>query len=194
MLTKPPAALNGRPNRTEPLGVDETDRTPTPVGSGRHLDEKRTGTEHVDDAPTADGSLVVLDPDAPSTTLQTALQHPDVSDEDLHLLIVFPLATFESRRRALLKAGATAPYTVSDFEAEAQRIAYQVGREWLAPMGVTFEPMGAVGRHPDCVRMAVEERGCARAFVSLRPALWQRLRGVGDFDHESLTSLMESDK
>lgn len=129
----------------------------------------------------ADRSLVVLDPNAPSTALRAVLQHPAVSDGDIHLLVVFPTAEYEARRRARVQAGVTAPYTIDHLEAEAQRIAQRTGREWLDPAGIAFEPIGAVGRLRDCVRTAAEDRGYTHVYVpATRRTLRQRLLGVGD--------------
>lgn len=131
--------------------------------------------------PAADRSLVVLDPDIASTTLRATLEHPEVNDGDLHLLVVFPTAEYEARRRARLEANVTAPYTIDHLEAEARRIAQQAGRAWLDPAGVAFEPMGAVGRLRDCVQTAVEDRGPTHVFVaSTQRTFWQRLLGVED--------------
>lgn len=40
----------------------------------------QTGTHAIGGAPTTGGSLVILDPEAPSTTLRAALPHPDVNN------------------------------------------------------------------------------------------------------------------
>lgn len=130
--------------------------------------------------PTADSTLVVLDPDHPGTALRATLEYLD-RHGDLYLLVVFPMAEYEARRRARREAGVTAPYTIDHLEAEARRIAHGVGREWLDPAGAEFEAVGAVGRPRDCVQMAVEERGCTRVFVAApQRTLWQRLLGVQD--------------
>lgn len=132
-------------------------------------------------APAAGRSLVVLDPDSPLTTLRAALQHTEVDNGEVDLLVVFPTAEYETRRRARLESGVTAPYTIDHLEVEAERIARRAGREWLGPMGVEFEPTGAVGRLRDCVRTAVEERGYTSVYVAApRRTLWRRLLGVED--------------
>ena len=131
--------------------------------------------------PVAGRSLVVLDPNAPSTTLRAALQHPAVSEGEVHLLVVFPTAEYEARRRARIQAGVTAPYTIDHLETEAQRIAQRTGREWLAPAGIAFQPIGAVGRLRDCVWTAAEDREYTHVYVpATRRTLRQRLLGVGD--------------
>lgn len=126
-------------------------------------------------------SLVILDPDAPSATLRAALQHPDVAEGEITLLVVFPTSEYEARRRARIEAGVTAPYTIDHLEMEAQRIGQRAGREWLDPARVEFEAMGAVGRRRDCVRMAVVARGCTRVYVGKsRRTLWQRFLRIED--------------
>lgn len=155
---------NGPTNRTDP----------------RRLDERPLETDR-EDVPTVGRSLVVLDPDAPATSLRAAFQHLDASDGALALLVVFPMERFETRREELLEAGATAPYTVADLEAAARQVAWRVGHNWLAPLDVPFEAIGAVGQARDCVQWVAEERDCARVYVEVpRRTLWQRLRGVPD--------------
>lgn len=130
-------------------------------------------------APFADRSLVVLDPEAPSTSLRSAIEHLPVSDGELHLLVVFPTEEYEARRRARLQAGVTTPYTIDHLEAEAQRMAQQAGREWLDPACVAFEPIGAVGRLSDSVQTAVEDSGSTHIYVpATKHTHWQRLLGV----------------
>ena len=165
MPTELSAARNGRTNATEPHESDEDTieiEPATDVAAGR--------------------SLVVLDPDHPEASLRAAFGHLGASDRALDLLVVYPMERFEARREELIEAGATAPYAVSDLEAKARRVAWRAGHEWLAPLGVEFEALGAVGRVPDCVRQAVAERGHTRVYAEPpRRTLWQRLRG--DVDH-----------
>jgi hypothetical protein len=166
MPTELSAARNGRTNATDAADAHETD-------------ESAIETERDDVA--AGRSLVVLDPDHPETSLRAAFEHLDASDGALDLLVVYPMERFEARREELLEAGATAPYAVSDLETEARRVAWRTGHDWLAPLGVEFEAIGAVGRVRDCVRLIADDRGCARVYVeSPRRTRWQRLRGVAD--------------
>lgn len=153
--------------RQRPRTLEGTDRSAPPV----------TAT-----APADWRSLVVLDPDAPSTTLWAALQHPDVTDGALDLLVVLPTAEYEARRRARFEADVTAPYTIDHLEAEARRIAQRAGREWLDPIGVEFEPLGAVGRLRNSIRATVEDRGDTRVYVAApeRP-IWKRVFGFEEF-------------
>ena len=131
--------------------------------------------------PSIGGSLVVLDPHAPSATLRAALQHPDLSHGRLSLLVVFPTAEYEARRRARLEADVTAPYTIEHLEMEARRIALRVGREWIDPTGVEFDSLGAVGRIRDSVRRVLEDREYTHVYVGRSPrTFWQRLRRVED--------------
>jgi hypothetical protein len=170
MPTHPLTARNGRTNATEEHETDETDET----------DESAIGIER-EDVPTAGRSLVVLDPDHPEASLRAAFGHLGANDRAFDLLVVYPMARFEARREELLEAGATAPYAVSDLEAEARQLAWRVGHHWLAPLGVEFEALGAVGRVHDCVRLVVAEREHARVYVEVpERTLWQRLRGVAD--------------
>jgi hypothetical protein len=164
MQTELPAARNGRTNGT----------------NAREADQGPIETE-LDDDSAAERALVVLDPDHPEASLRAAFGHLDASDGALDLLVVYPMERFEARREELLEAGATAPYDVSALEAEARRVAWRTGHEWLAPMGVSFEALGAVGRVRDCVRLVAEERGHTRVYVEVpRRTLWQRLRGVAN--------------
>ena len=164
MPTELSAARNGRTNTVD---ADETDE--------RGIEIER------DDVPAAGRSLIVLDPDHPEAGLRAAFGHLGASDGTIDLLVVYPMERFEARREELLEAGATAPYAVSDLEAEARRVAWRAGHDWLAPLGVEFEAFGAVGRVTDCVRLVAEERGHTRVYVEVPGrTLWQRLRGVAD--------------
>jgi hypothetical protein len=164
MPTELSAARNGRTNATEPHESDEDSieiEPATDVAAGR--------------------SLVVLDPDHPEASLRAAFGHLGSNERALDLLVVYPMERFEERREELLEAGATAPYAVSDLEAKARRVAWRAGHDWLAPMGVEFDALGAVGRVRDCVRTVAEERGHARVYVEVPGrTFWQRLRGVVD--------------
>lgn len=132
-------------------------------------------------ASAAGTSLVVLDPNDPSTTLRAVLQHPGVNDGDLALLVVFPTAEYQARRRARLAAGVTAPYTIDHLEMDARRIAHRAGCEWIDPTGVEFEAIGAVGRLQDCVRMVVAARGYTQVYIlPPRRTVWQRILGDAD--------------
>jgi hypothetical protein len=155
------ATQNRRTNRTHVCGADE-----------------RPSETDCEDVPAAGRLLVVLNSDAPATSLWAAFQHLDASDGALDLLIVYQMERFETHRNELLKAGATAPYTVSDLEAAARQVAGRVGHNWLTPLGVPFEAIGAVGHVRDCVRWVAEERGSTRVYFEVpRRTLWQRLRG-----------------
>lgn len=165
MPTELSAARNGRTNTTEPHETDESAIELGPVA----------------DATTIGRSLVVLDPDHPEASLRAAFGHLGSKDGAIDLLVVCPMERFEARREELLEAGATAPYAVSDLEAEARRVAWRTGHQWLAPLGVEFEALGAVGGVTDCVRLIAEDRGSTRVFVEVpRRTLRQRLRGVAD--------------
>jgi hypothetical protein len=165
MPTELSAARNGRTNATEP----------------HQSDEDTIDIELVADATTAGRSLIVLDPDAPAASLRAAFGHLGPKDGAVDLLVVYPMARFEARREELLEAGATAPYAVSDLEAEARRVAWRAGHDWLAPMDVEFEALGAVGEVTDCVRQVVEGGGHTRVYVEVPGrTFWQRLRGVAD--------------
>lgn len=176
----------GIPTRNIPSTVAETMPSVDWRGkNGLRVDDEGLEPDGTDPlttkSPAVDRSLVVLDPDAASTTLRATLKHREVVDGALHLLVVFPTAEYDARRRARLEASVTAPYTIDHLEAEARRIAQQAGREWLDPAGVAFEPMGAVGRLRDCVQTAVEDRGSTHVFVAAtRRTLRQRLLGVED--------------
>lgn len=163
MTTEPPITRNGQMNASAGPGADQT-----PVDSDRTHDA------------TASRPLVVLDPDAPAASLRAALGHLDASDQALDLLVVYPIERFEARRAALIEAGATG-YAVSDLKAEARREARRVGHEWLSPLGISFEAIGAVGEVRDCVPITIAERGYSRVYVKVpRRTFWQRLRGVPD--------------
>lgn len=165
MPTELSAARNGRTNTAD---ADESDEDSIEIEPAAET--------------TATGrSLVVLDAEHPEASLRAAFGHLGASDGALDLLVVYPMARFEARREELLEAGATAPYDVSDLEAKARRVAWRAGHDWLAPLGVEFEALGAVGEVTDCVRMVVAERGNACVYAEVpRRTLWQRLRGVAD--------------
>ena len=164
MPTELSAARNGRTNTAD---ADESDERPIE-------------TDH-DEVPALGRSLVVLDPGHPEASLRAVFGHLGASDGAIDLLVVYPMERFEVRREELLEAGATASYAVSDLEAEARRVAWRTGHDWLAPLGVEFEAFGAVGRVRDCVRLVAEDRGCTRVYVEVpRRTLRQRLRGVAD--------------
>lgn len=127
--------------------------------------------------PNTNRVLVVLNPDDPDTTLQAVVRETGTSDAEFHLLVVFPTAEYEARRRARIDAGVTAPYTLDSLAEEGRRIARRVGRGYLGPDGI--EPMGAVGDTPDCIRRAVQTDDYSRIYVTERPhSIWQRLLGV----------------
>lgn len=124
-----------------------------------------------------DKTLLVLNPADPSTTLRAALGHPETANSDLSLLVIFPTAEYEARRRARYEAGVATPYTIEHLEDEAQRIARRVGEEWLGSAD-RFEARGAVGRPRDCVCAAVKELAVGRVFIpTSQRTIWQRLFG-----------------
>lgn len=121
-------------------------------------------------------SLVVLDPNDPSTTLRAVLQQHDTCEDRLTLLVVFSTAEYEARRRARVEAGVTAPYTIDHLEMDARHIADRAGREWIDPRGFGFEAMGGVGRVQDCIRRATADKAYRHVFVAESPrTVWQRL-------------------
>lgn len=129
----------------------------------------------------ADSILVVLDPDDPATTHRAILHDAVVTGGDLHLLVAFPTAEYEARRRARMAAGVPGPYTIDHLAMEGRRIAQRVGREWLGSDGPNFQVTGTVGKLHDCVRDAVREYGHTRVYVAaLQRSLWQRLLGDTD--------------
>ena len=131
--------------------------------------------------PTTDGVLVVLDPEDPAATLRGALSHHVATDAYPHLLIVFPAAEYERRRRARVDAGAPGPYDRRHLADEGRRVARRVGREYLGSEGVDFLTTGAVGRPCDRVKAAVERVGHAQVYVPApRRTLLRRLLGGAD--------------
>lgn len=113
--------------------------------------------------PSTGGTLVVLDPDAPGTTLRRIV--PDAAvDEPLYLLVVYPDSEYERRRRAHGEAGVTAGRGVHDLADDACRVAERAGERCLGPEA-DFEAMGAVGPRRERVAEAVEERGVERVCL-----------------------------
>lgn len=114
--------------------------------------------------PSAGGTLVVLDPDAPETTLRRAV--PDAAaGEHLHLLLVYPDSEYERRERAHAEAGVSPRRGVHGLADEARRVAERVGKRCLGP-GADFGATGAVGRRRERIVEAVEEHAIERVFVS----------------------------
>ena len=125
-----------------------------------------------------DSALVVLDGADPSSTLRAALQHIDLQNGRVHLLLVYPTAEYEARRRERIAAGLTTPYTVGQLEEEARLLALRTGHEWHRSSGGEFEAIGAVGRLTDCVRRVVEDNECTLIyFAPTKRSMWQRILG-----------------
>ena len=133
-----------------------------------------------------DRALVVLDGADPSSTLRAALQHIDLQNGRVRLLLVYPTAEYEARRRERIAAGLTTPYTIGQLEEEARLVALRTGHEWHrssggefeATSGGEFEAIGAVGRLTDCVRRVVEDNECTLIyFAPTKRSMWQRILG-----------------
>lgn len=126
-------------------------------------------------------SLVVLDPEDPSSTIRGVLQQHDTCQDRLSLMVVFPTAEYEARRRARIEAGVTAPYSIDHLEMDARQIADRTGREWIDPQGFGFEAIGAVGSVQNCIRQATAERAFRNVFVAeSQRTVWQRLIRMED--------------
>lgn len=128
--------------------------------------------------PSTSHVLVVLDPDDPETTLRAVVREADPVVTAFHLLLVYPTAEYEARRRARHDAGAPGPYTIDHLAEEARRVAERLGRAYLAD-AAGVEALGAVGGTRDCVRRAARDTECSRVYVAEDSrSIWQRLLGV----------------
>jgi len=130
--------------------------------------------------PSSGGTLVVLDPDAPGTTLRRVV--PDAAvDEPLYLLVVYPDSEYERRRRAHAQAGVRSGRGVHDLADDARRVAERVGERCLG-LEADFEAMGAVGPRRERVAEAVEERDVERVYLpethGPRGTLRERVRAL----------------
>lgn len=139
---------------------------------------------------TSDPILVVLDTDDPETTLQAVVEETDAAAAAFHVLMVFPTAEYEERRRARVDAGVPGPYTIEHLTEDARRIAQRVGREYLGPDAEGFEAMGAVGGKRDCIRKAARTHEYRRVYVAEQPhSIWQQLLGAEDLSTELTRAL-----
>ncbi len=83
----------------------------------------------------------------------------------LVVLSVTSSREFAERREARLGAGLPG-YTLGEAEAGARRLARRVGREALAPLGIDYVAVGAVGREASRVLDAAREHDCGHLFLA----------------------------
>lgn len=126
-------------------------------------------------------TLVVLNSASPEAILEIVLDARRIPDSEIDLMVVYPTAEYEARRRARLEAGVTTPYTVEHLAEDAQRTADRVGREWIDSDTVQLGAYGGVGRVEDRVNEVVRDRGHSVVYADYRPPTrWQQLFGVVD--------------
>lgn len=144
---------------------------------------------HSDNSPTTDAAdnriLVVLDVDDPERTLQAVVQETDATAAEVHLLMVFPTAEYEERRRARIDADVPGPFTIEHLTQDARRIARRVGREYLGSDAERFEALGVVGNRRRCIQRVVRTHEYSQVYVPEQShSIWQQLLGVEDLSTE----------
>lgn len=128
-----------------------------------------------------DRTLVVLNSASPEDILEIVLDARSIPDSAVDLMLVYPTAEYESRRRARIEAGVTITYTVEHLEEAARRTAEGVGRKWLDSDTALIGAYGGVGRLADRVNEVVRDGGHSVVYADyIPPTRWQRLFGVGD--------------
>lgn len=135
-------------------------------------------------------TLVVLNSASPEAILDIEPDARSIPDPAVDLMLVYPTAEYESRRRARIEAGVTTPYTVEHLEDEARRTAAGVGRKWLDSEPASIDAYGGVGRLADRVNDVVRDRGHSIVYTDYTPPTrWQRLFGVSDVSRKLAETL-----
>ncbi|MDX1747051.1 MAG: hypothetical protein R3324_14030 [Halobacteriales archaeon] len=145
-----------------------------PVGNLRVGEAERAGSPP-GSAP-EERVLIVLNPGDPVGTVRSVLREVDPSNVGCHLLLVYPTAEYEARRRGRIETGVNAPYTIDHLADEARQTAARVGKDWIDGIGADFEAMGYVGRTRDAVLGAARRYHYDRIYVPRsNPSIWSRI-------------------
>lgn len=130
-------------------------------------------------------TLVVLNSASPEAILDCVVDTRSIPDSAVDLILVYPTAEYESRRRARIDAGVTTPYTIEHLEEDARRTADRMGREWIDSETVSVGAYGGVGRVADRVNEVVRDRGHSVVCAdNTMPTRWQQLFGAIDISRK----------
>lgn len=139
----------------------------------------QTHTRRTDES-NADDILIVLDPEDPEATMQTALPYAADDADEVYLLLVYPDDIVERRKQAHEEANTRGHSNFPQLMAEAEREAERVGREYLGEEA-EFRALGTVGRRAPNVAAAAEWAGCTKVYVAnATPGPLERIRRILD--------------
>lgn len=106
-----------------------------------------------------------------SATTRTLVREAGIvaggTDAELYLLHVMPDEEYDERMSSRLESQ-SGGYSLDEAEAEARRVAAEVGRRALSDVRVEYDAIGAVGHEEETILDLAEERDCDHLFLAGR--------------------------